>query len=835
LSLAIEEKDEPSDASAAAAWSETKPEPNDVAVGGDNAEENMSQSRIERTEEEDAVDHTPQTPMQNALMALEKAAGGEGPQRTRLLLALARARSSAGDDASAVDAALKAIGASTSQEETEAATLYLESLMDKMAASSDSGGAGEDEKDLGVATNEEKQQPRVSEEEQLEEKRLTTTTFVEGRDFVLSELQLKLELERLKYKVLEQEMMLGQYRQQHQNPRVSYDNGDAEAMRAIDYRREEEGDRIMQLHDTPPRRRKSDEHVRESIVVSKTMEVDIEDATMLAADNVAEEGKTALVEDFVEEIDEETIYLLEDAEESSTLVIPKNETEYNATDLLGSTGGSEAAAHSDSQNDTDTESVLKATIASDNDNSESEENQTSTAGTEVGATVDSEEEEVLAVEEPVELPSLYEPTKKPPSPIPPTAKSYMKMADAYLDKGKYALAAKQFLKVIKKAPDHLPAHVGYATAIERAGKRKQIATAALAYGNATRVAILQGESRIDPTLEAGKGGIAESILRRAVQLAKSAPTTGSGGGSSRLETLQKLVEYAHTLALAADVYYEIGMEIAANLGDDVDGGDAVRAFSIANAFIVARNDSETPYHIGSVVELGKIALEREGNGKKVIRLFQKVKDVHMEDDRHVELLVLVGRAHVLLEETETAITEYTRALSFPECKSTPSAHNELAMALLKGSGDSHEINLHFEKALDMGMDPTPEMIEALGERHMSVMRALNRQYYRNAHGSGADGGASGGGGGIMSGGGVGSQSSSVFAPQHKATDESAASSSGAQQSETLALLEQGAASYDGQNMPMGGEVEGAESSLSNLKAKKKQQGSVESNLSNLKR
>ena len=40
-----------------------------------------------------------------------------------------------------------------------------------------------------------------------------------------------------------------------------------------------------------------------------------------------------------------------------------------------------------------------------------------------------------------------------PSDVPPprrlTARSYTKMADAYLDKRKYALSAKQFLKVIR--------------------------------------------------------------------------------------------------------------------------------------------------------------------------------------------------------------------------------------------------------------------------------------------------------------------------------------------------------------------------------------------------
>jgi hypothetical protein len=78
----------------------------------------------------------------------------------------------------------------------------------------------------------------------------------------------------------------------------------------------------------------------------------------------------------------------------------------------------------------------------------------------------------------------------------------------------------------------------------------------------------------------------------------------------------------------------------------------------------------------------------------------------------------------------------------------------------------------------------------------------------------------------MSGTGVGSQSSSVFAPKAKQNEDSIS------QSDTLSILEQGAASYDGHS-PMGGEVEGIQSSLSNLKATK-QQGS-ESNLQKLKR
>lgn len=434
----------------------------------------------------------------------------------------------------------------------------------------------------------------------------------------------------------------------------------------------------------------------------------------------------------------------------------------------------------------------------------------------------------------------------------PTAKSYMKMADAYLDKRQYALASKQFLKVIKKAPEHLPAYLGYATALERAGNIKQIHTAALAYGNATKIAITQGD-KVDPLASTGAGGIAENILRRALVLAKSSP-------NKNLETLQQLNAYAHTAAIAADIYHEIGLEIVRQGVEKEDKErDAIQAFTFANEFIATRNDTQTPYHVGSIVELGKLALLKD-DARSVIDLFNKVKNVHMEDDVHVELLVLVGRAFVVsltyylailirfflslptqpnfdtivnfrhscrqkLGELETAITEFTRALSFPESPSTAFAHYELASTLRKNNGDTHEINLHFEKALNLGMDPTSEVIDALGENSMTVVRALRRQYYRSMNDDVHSDTRSGGG--IMSGGGVHSTSSSAFAPKSKHSENATTG-----QSETLSILEQGAASYDG-HTPMGGEIEGTESSLSNLKAKK-QQGS-ESNLSSLRR
>ncbi len=358
-------------------------------------------------EMEGAIDPPPPapvTPMQSALAALEKAATREGP-RTRLLLALARARVSAGDVSGAVDAALEAIGAATSMEESDGATTYLESLMDKMA-SSDAGA--EEVEETASAVSEEQQPPTASEELRQEEKTLATTSFVESRDFVLSELQLKLELERLKYKVLEQEMMLGRYRQQHhqRDPRAGYDDNRDVEMRAIDYPQEDD-DGILR-RDTP-RRRDTGADVRESIVVTTKVPVDHEMTTAEDAEveyvAVEEEGTT-----FAEDV----------TEESSALDVPTNETDDDAAD---SGAGNETTLSETPREDTE----LEASVAVDGENVELNENRTSTAEIEVAAAADLEEEvavaaepeeEVLPIDQSIELPSLYDPARKPPGPIP---------------------------------------------------------------------------------------------------------------------------------------------------------------------------------------------------------------------------------------------------------------------------------------------------------------------------------------------------------------------------------------------------------------------------------
>lgn len=128
--------------------------------------------------------------MQGALSALEKAAT-EGTQRTQLLLSLARARASTGDISGAVDATLRAVSAAHSEDEVDISTSYLDKLMEKMA------GEGSE------------QTKRIIKEDKSSEESDESTTFVEKKDLSFFELEMKLELERLRYKVLQQEMRLG--------------------------------------------------------------------------------------------------------------------------------------------------------------------------------------------------------------------------------------------------------------------------------------------------------------------------------------------------------------------------------------------------------------------------------------------------------------------------------------------------------------------------------------------------------------------------------------------------------------------------------------------------
>ena len=86
-------------------------------------------------------------------------------------------------------------------------------------------------------------------------------------------------------------------------------------------------------------------------------------------------------------------------------------------------------------------------------------------------------------------PVLYTPREipVPQPPLPAAAASYMKMANAYIDRSDFYSAVKQFAKVLKKSPDHLPALIGRATFLDKL--KNDLSEVAKAYADAARVAV----------------------------------------------------------------------------------------------------------------------------------------------------------------------------------------------------------------------------------------------------------------------------------------------------------------------------------------------------------
>ena len=314
--------------------------------------------------------------MWNALAALEKAAT-EGTQRTRLFLALARARSSAGDLSGAVDASLKSIGAATSGEDLETSTSYLESLMEKMA------GENSEEKMHRVIRED---APETSEEPSA------------NRDFSL--LEMKLELERLKYKVLEQEMRMGC--QQHSPNPVD------DVMRAIGYQKQEgtianDAPRkvmgeIKQNSMTGQIVAKLVDHVQDAIQeVSTVAADDIQTASPIVADDrepVVPESSTS------------------DSAANVTL------TEYQNPEAQLSTE-TDAAADAESNAQADAHPLTKSDAEVDTESNSEDDAQPSTkTDAELDAELNSEAYAESKAEFVVELPDLFSPALNSPAAIP---------------------------------------------------------------------------------------------------------------------------------------------------------------------------------------------------------------------------------------------------------------------------------------------------------------------------------------------------------------------------------------------------------------------------------
>ena len=385
----------------------------------------------------------------------------------------------------------------------------------------------------------------------------------------------------------------------------------------------------------------------------------------------------------------------------------------------------------------------------------------------------------------------------------------MKLADAYMQKANYRQASKQFVKVLKKAPAHIPAILGYATALERLGQPKKICETALIYGNATKTALAQGDDRL-----------ATIALRRAVVLAST-----SDNKEQKLDTLRKLSELSFTAEIASDIYFAVGSEIMEGEGVGSEE-DAMNSFAIANKFYCSQdidaNDTaagsassadsqgECHGHGKSLIAMARLALTSHEDAKEALRYANLSLESEIDDDAKISAHVLVGRSKIMIGETKAAIDDFRQALDFHIGEATGEAHYHLAIALQATGGDVHAIENHFEQALNMGMPLTSEAINALGENNLAVRRSANRQQW--AEYERAQAASMQQRGGIMSGGGSSFDGNSVFASQQQ--DEYGAGE-GAGPSQ-LDMLAEGASQYDGSSVPDGEEsgVEGLNPDLS---------------------
>lgn len=199
----------------------------------------------------------------------------------------------------------------------------------------------------------------------------------------------------------------------------------------------------------------------------------------------------------------------------------------------------------------------------------------------------------------------------------------MKIADAHMEKGQFQQAAKQFSKVLKRHPDHLPASLGYATASERSSNHNQLEDVCKAYLHAGQVA-----------LKRGAYDLADAVMRRAIDV--SAAITKQ----KRLGILKQLFNYSHTDIIAAEISFEIG-RISLFQNDSLK--EAKRSFHLANALIVRETGNSSACHAPSSLELGKIALEKDSDYTSAISFVEKALSMGLKESK-VEGLVILGRS-----------------------------------------------------------------------------------------------------------------------------------------------------------------------------------------------
>lgn len=290
------------------------------------------------------------TQMQKVLSALEKAAT-DGTQRTHLLLSLARARASTDDISGAVDAALRAVDAANSADEVDTSTTYLDKLMEKIA--------GKDNEQPIYIFKEDQSSRKVDE----------STTFVKRKELSFLELEIKLELERLRYKVLQQEMRLGY----QSNSAQSVDN-----FRAIDYKQE-----VNDAARDTPSDPVSSEVIDESVTMSQNAIKIVEFNASLS--DIPEESTLSLDDDEANELELERMKSEANANDANT--------EENSESVENQTASTHETASSNS--DDTLEEIKNTTISNDRINVASDHSN-------------------LDV---IELPPLFSPVLKAPTPI----------------------------------------------------------------------------------------------------------------------------------------------------------------------------------------------------------------------------------------------------------------------------------------------------------------------------------------------------------------------------------------------------------------------------------
>jgi len=535
----------------------------------------------------------------------------------------------------------------------------------------------------------------------------------------------------------------------------------------------------LEIQDSP---QPDDEQPTENNQGSSVDERTADDEELQSDLNISDEIVVAeAVEDNIESTEDEVIENTSDNDTDADNDADISISEKPEVDLSEEENGqADETEQSDEVNTDDSDKGVS--ISEDPEAEQSEEEDVQVDKTESTVASEIEIDEELAIKEEndeiVEVPELYKPIHAEIEAIPDAAQSYMKMADAYLQKENFKLASKQFLKVLKKAPHHIPAILGYASSLERFASPRQKEDVATAYTNVTRSALMQGNENL-----------AHASFRRAISVSRDMD-------GNRVSVLKQLAGTAFTYDLAADINYELGIEMVR-----LQSEDSLLALRTANEYSRLGSEDGNGFHPKSTLHLGKIALDLETNPRKASDLLQKALTSDL-GEMTTEALLYLAHSKIALDDSAGAIQDLKHAVSteIPQSESSAEAHYFLAIVMKEQNMDTAEIEQHMEIALNMGKELTPEASEILGEHNMAVIKSSHRAEWKRYQESVESGQEQRGG--IMNGGGV--SGNSIFSSK---TDTGTGPEDEEIASDTLSVLEQGASTYDGSSVPMGDDNE----------------------------